>query len=454
MRRLICLFLAVAMLMPAAYAAPDTAFSNSVGLSVSLVNQNPDPALSGATVDVRLGVANTGGKAASNIMIELLPSYPFALVPGESAVQSIGTILGYQGQYDSNQKIVKYQLQVDKNAIAGNYTFKVRTYDEGSKETLSQNTLSLDVTSKARAEVASIDNSVLVPGEQSSLKFTINNVGNTPLRSLTFHWENADKIILPVGSDNTRYINYIDVGGSAELDYQVIADTNANPGLYKLDLQLTYADPATGAENKVSTIAGVYVGGGTDFDIALSDSSSGQTSFTIANIGSNPATSVSISIPEQRGLIVSGASSFIIGNLNKGDYTVASFSLQQQNRTAGYNANRTRGSQMNFTGMEAFNGSSDTVRLHIAYTDTMGARKVVEKEVKVGAQGLSSATGMAGMQGRTTQSQSILVQYQWYIIGIGGLAVLLTAYRRRESRSVLKAGSDDTSKRSPSDRKK
>lgn len=448
MRRIMPLLLIAVLLAPITYAAPDTAFSNVVGISVSLLNQNPDPALAGATVEVRLGIANTGGKAASNIMLELMPAYPFALVPGESAVQSIGTILGYQGQYDSNQKIVRYQLQVDKNAAAGNYTFKARTYDEGSKETLSQNTLSLYVTSKARAEVASIDNAVLVPGEQSSLKFTVNNVGNAPLRSLAFNWENEENIILPVGSDNTRYVKYIDVGGSAELEYQVIADNNANPGLYKLNLYLSYEDPATGAEKKISTIAGVYVGGGTDFDAAFSESSNGETSFSIANIGSNPAYSVSVSIPEQRGWRVSGSNSAMIGNLNKGDYTVASFKLQSlsamnQNRSAGRNVSYMQAmpSQAPQTFMQMQNGSQDRVLMQIAYTDTMGARKAVEKEVKVTLQNATSTDRQISMQtGTLAQTESALLAYQWQIIGIAAILVAFLAYRRHENRKLLTAG--------------
>ena len=126
----------------------------------------------------------------------------------------------------------------------------------------------------------------------------------------------------------------------------MIADTNAQPGLYKLNLYLSYGDSISNKTNKISTIAGVYVGGGTDFDVAFSDNANGQMSFTVANIGSNPANSVSVVIPEQNSWSVSGSNSVIIGNLNKGDYTVASFKLQSstgnmtsQNRAGRNNSN-------------------------------------------------------------------------------------------------------------------
>jgi len=76
---------------------------------------------------------------------------------------------------------------------------------------MTQKSLYINVKSRQSAEVIHIDKSTLVPGKESGLKFTINNVGNAPLRDLTFYWENTDNIILPVGSDNTRYIRYIEI---------------------------------------------------------------------------------------------------------------------------------------------------------------------------------------------------------------------------------------------------
>ncbi|MBI5389715.1 hypothetical protein HZB01_05050 [Candidatus Woesearchaeota archaeon] len=318
-----------------------SAIESGATISISLVNQDPDPALAGDTVEVRIGVENIGADAANNLMVEIVPSYPFEPVGEESAAQKITTLQGYQGANNLNLKILKYRVKVNKDARAGSYELKVKYYQEGSGAA-SEKTLSIAIQNRESAEIIHIDQTMLSPGKQSPLKFTINNVGNAPLRELTFHWDNDDHIILPVGSDNTQYIKYLDMGDSVDLQYQVIADTNAVPGLYKLNLYLSYDDSASNTQKNISSVAGVYVGGGTDFDVAFSENTNGGISFTIANIGNNPAYSVSIGIPEQRGWRVNGPSSVIIGNLNKGDYTVASFKLQSplagmysQNRSGG-----------------------------------------------------------------------------------------------------------------------
>jgi hypothetical protein len=433
----IMIILVLMVYTPAVYAD----LSGSTVLSVSIANYDPNPAIAGNTVDVSIGIQNTGGTTTNDLVMEIVPEYPFELVPGENAVQDVGIVQGYQAGSTENIKIVKYRMQINKDAPAGRYELKVNYYEQGSSAS-TQKSLSLDIKSKESAEVIHIDQTMIVPGKQTSLKFTINNVGNAPLRDLTFSWENDDKIILPVGSDNTKYIKYIDIGNGTDLEYQVMADTNAQPGLYKLNLHLTYQDSMQNHSTTINTFAGVYVGGGTDFDVAFSDNSNGQMSFSVANIGSNPASSVSVMIPQQPGWRVTGSNSVIIGNLNKGDYTVAGFKLQSstsntttpqdnfQNRTGrGNSTNQGRSMQ------RQANASSGGVLMQIAYTNTMGERMIVEKQVNMGSQNTASADGMTTMAGRrgAVQQESILSNPIFYVIGIVALVGIVLGHRKYKS---------------------
>ena len=338
---------------------------DATALKLSLVNQDPDPAIAGDIVEVRIGVTNIGGGAAQNLMVELSPEYPLELVPGEDAVQSVGTIKGYQD--DENMKILKYRLRVNRDATAGSYELKAKYYEEGSKA-ITTTSLSLDVESSDSAEIVYIDKTSLIPGEENNLKFTINNVGNAPLRDLSFSWQNNEKVILPVGSDNTKYVKYIDIGDSAELNYRVIADSNAEPGLYELSLSLQYDDSSSGETTEISTIAGVYVGGETDFRVAFSESTAEETSFSIANTGSNPAYSIAVTLPKQEDWTIKGSNSVIIGNLENGDYTIAGFVLQPNTNKDGI-----------------------PLKVQIEYTDTSGKSHIIDKEVLLDSSSITVA---------------------------------------------------------------
>jgi hypothetical protein len=431
------MFLVLMVCIPGVFAELGS-LADATVLSISLVNYDPNPATAGNVVEASIGVENIGSMDINDLMLEVLPEYPFELVSGETAVKSIGIIQGYTEGSNANIKIIKYRMLINKDTPAGSYELKFKYYQSGSTSS-TQKSLYLDVKNKESAEVIQIDKSTLVPGKQSSLKFTINNMGNGPLRDLTFYWENTENIILPVGSDNTKYIKYIDIGNNSDLEYQVIADTNAQPGLYKLNLYLTYEDSISNQTKKISTIAGVYVGGGTDFDVAFSDNANGQMSFSVANIGSNPANSVSVVIPEQDSWSVSGPNSVIIGNLNKGDYTVASFKLQSssnmtfQNRAARNNSYGQGRSMQRST-----NSSPDTMLMQIAYTDTMGERIVVEKEVKVGSQNIGSENGTTAFQGRRgTVQQDVFSTYIWYFLGMTVLVGGVVVHRKYKSRKLI-----------------
>ena len=340
-----------------------SSLAGSTVLSISLANLNPNPPITGEAVEVRIGIENIGGDAINDLMMEIIPEYPFSLVSGENAAKEIGIVEGYQSDDPTaNLKIIKYKLKIDKDASAGIYELKVKYYESGTSDFVKKS-LYIDIKSRTNVEIIRVDKTTLIPGKQNSLKFTINNVGNAPLRDITFNWENKDNVVLPVGSDNTRYIKYIDINEGFDLEYQVIADTNANPGLYKLGLYLTYTDSINGTMRQLATIAGVYIGGGTDFDISFAESTGSETSFSVANTGSNPAYAVLVIIPRQKDWRVSGSNSVMIGNLNSGDYTSASFKLQPLKNP--------------------ISNSSSEIVVKITYTDTMGERKVVEKNVEL-----------------------------------------------------------------------
>ena len=387
--------------------------AGSTVLSISLAGLDPNPAIAGDVVEVRIGIENIGGTTAKDLMMEILPEYPFELVPGENAVKNIGIVEGYKVDSTDNIKVIKYKMKINKDASAGSYEFKVKYYVLGSSGSVIKN-IYIDVKSRANVEVIHVDKTALVPGKQNSLKFTINNVGNAPLRDITFNWENKDNKILPVGTDNTRHIKYIDINEGFDLDYQVIADTNANPGLYKLDISMIYIDSINGTTTRLSTIAGVYIGGETDFDIAFSENTISDTSFSVANIGSNPAYAVSVIIPDQKNWRVDGSNSVMIGNLNFGDYTSASFKLSSINTIT------------SSTIPPASNSSGITIQ--IAYTDTMGERKVIEKEVKLAPQNII-------VEDKTKQKQQGDPIYM--IIGVVLVLFLVSAYKKyRKQKSI------------------
>lgn len=214
-------------------------------------------------------------------------------------------------------------------------------------------------------EVVEVSPTSLVPGEKSELSFKIENTGDVDLDNIIFSWEEKTGNILPVGSSNTKSIDELDEGDDETFDFDVFTSASAEPGLYELTLTLIY-EKENGTTTKTSK-AGIIVGGQTDFDVSVSDVSSSGIILSVANIGKNPAESVTVIIPTQSNFRVSGSSSSIIGNLDKGDYSVASFQVTSQARSSNLN-------------------------VEIQYTDTTGARQTITKSVEIQSTQQSSSS--------------------------------------------------------------
>ncbi len=206
-----------------------------------------------------------------------------------------------------------------------------------------------------------------------------------------------------------------------------MADVNANTGLYTLDVNLNFENYESKNES-IQTTAGLFVGGATDFDVSFSESSQGQTSLSVANVGNNMAYAVKISIPEQKDYRVIGSPSTIVGNLQKGDYTIASFNLTSAH-PAGEDLEATSSTvEANATGRNATSASMDTspLKVRIEYTDAKGERITVDKDVAVQTSVYtgSEAEGRSGSRDNSSGMPYLLVLV---IAGAGALIY----YRRK-----------------------
>lgn len=396
------------------------AASTSAIVKVSLLNQDPNPARAGDTVNLRFKIENTGGEAVSNFQMEIIQDYPFTVVDNEP-VKSIDTLDPYQT--GKNYINTESTIKIDKDAVQGQKQLNIR-YKYGSNDWITMG-FSINVVSKEFAQIIYVDKALVEPGIETEMKFTINNIGNAPLQNMLFSWSEPNGVILPVYSSDTKYVKYLDVGESVDLVYTVIADVNAKPGLYQLNLNLKSESTSNATANTITTKAGIFIGGQTDFDVAFSESSAGQTSLSVSNTGNNPAQSVSVKIPNQQSFRVTGTNSAIIGNLDKGDYTIVSFQIVQagsmnlSNQGSGQRRQQnSQGSQIpsraNISNQDSqmqfrVNASSNPNNLLVGidYTDTTGQRRSVEKTVPIQFRSASTTTATTTNRAGTRSSSSV-----------------------------------------------
>ncbi len=397
------------------------------GLTVDLLNQDPDPVKPGDVLEVRLSIQNTGYKDLENCLVEVKPDYPFRALAGEKLIQNIGT-LGKRSE-DDRSKVVKFKIGIENSVNEGKYPLKVYVYTNGKENKLSlTKELSIDVDSESNAEIEYISVEKMVPGKKTNLVFGIKNVGNSPLKNAMFSWECSNDVILPVGSSNVKHINLIDMGDTANVSFEVLTNVNTKPGLYKLDMVLTYDDieelktitEAGTVENQkrkeIKSKAGIYIGGTTEFDIAFMEKSpTGAYTFSISNIGNNGANSVKVSVPLQENwTITDGGNSVMLGNLQKGDYTVADFNLKP-----------------------AEIGKDLPIKFEISYTSNDGIRQVEKMEFPL----YSSPFTPSAESGVSGESGSSSLKYKAGFAMVAFVACALV-YKKRQKKIKIKSAQE------------
>lgn len=398
------------------------------GLTLDLLNQDPDPVKPGDVLEIRLSIQNTGYDDMENCVLKIKPEYPFKALAGETLEMNIGT-LGKR-YADNRQKIVKFKLGVENSVNEGKYPLKVYVYTTKDNSRLSlSNEFDIEIDSESNAEIEYISVEKMVPGQKTNLVFGIKNVGNSPLKNAMFSWDCTNDVILPVGSSNVKHINLIDIGDTENVSFDVLTNVNTKPGLYKLDMVLTYDDveelktitEAGTVENQkrkeIKSKAGVYVGGTTDFDIAFMERSpTGAYTFTISNIGNNAANSVKVSVPSQANWTVTGGSSnsVVLGNLQKGDNTIADFNLKP-------------------AAME----KELPIKFEISYTSNDGIRQTVGREIPLYSSSFTPSAESEESEGGNSSSLKYI-----------GLAILACAagaviYKKRQKKIKMKNAQEE-----------
>jgi hypothetical protein len=263
------------------------------------------------------------------------------------------------------------------------------------------------------------------PGGYVDLLFKIENWGTESAENVTFELLPTYPFSLDPGVstvNNIGTINSLQRGDDAYLiRYKLKVDKNALNG--NNEIKLKYSDGG-GSSYSIVTFNVSVSNPRTDFDIVVQDS----TTLAIANIGSNTAYSVVVKIPQQENFRVTGTSASIIGNLNAGDYTLATFQMVSTTSIANV-SNISR--RMPPTG--AFNVSTSggkNLTVEISYTDLLGIRRTVQKEVSFDSVSESAKSIIQASQSSTSIIGNNGLTY--IIIGVSGIVVVVAFLKIRK----------------------
>ena len=271
MKKILIVILILIVLSLGVNAQVMTKLSKYADVRVSFVNQEPDPAEPGKYVDVRFKFENNGSDQAKDVVIELLPEYPFSLDPGKSAVKKLGAL--HARQFGETAVIIKYKLRIDKNVVEGENELKLRYKFDGygwiEPDNFNINIQTHDAI--LAVDAVSIDKKTLEPGSSGIVKIKLANKADSILKNIKVTLGLGDLPLVPIDSTNEKSIYKIDSRQSYEFEFKVLAKPNADSGVYKVPLSVSYLDELGKSYLKNVTI-GLTIGAKPDLSITLDDS--------------------------------------------------------------------------------------------------------------------------------------------------------------------------------------
>ncbi len=354
----------------------------------------PSTIHAGDTVSLAVDVHNKG----SSITIQDLNAFldvgdqfePVSLTDIESSIVSGAT------------KTLVFSFYVNENTIPGHYPVILSlSYLRNGTLVTEQHEIIVPVTGVQNNIDVTLEPRVVNPGNQTNVIFSLTNVSGAPLSNISFSWAEENSLILPVGSDNKRYVSIIQPGEKVNVQYTVAVDPNIATGIYPLTIDLSFIDN-NGTQEQTSEI-GIIVGGTTNFEVSA-EMTTTQLSISIANIGSNNAGAVVAKLLTPLGGSSGGSNVSILGNLNKGDFTIATFALASQSTTVppstgsipsgglGQGVPNRAGGMVRDSNMSG--SLPRNIELEISYTDTTGERQSIKKTITLGASSGSFGTGL------------------------------------------------------------
>jgi len=300
-------------------------------VSITMVNHDPDPAEAGRYVTVRFKVENTGAEIAKDVVIELLPKYPFSLDPGESAVKSIGSVRSRQA--GDTGVIEDYRLKVDENALEGDNEIELR-YMANNEAWIKLEPFDIEVNPHdILLSIDSVDAPKMIkPGEENKVNINLKNLALTFIKEIKVTLDLDGLPMATIGSTNRKIIKQIEADSEATVGFNLMAESDAESQLYKVPIEIEFFDRLGTFYTKNETV-GLIVGAEPDLSVIIDDSEiyssegTGDVTIKFTNKGVTDIKFLNIVLKNGKYSILS-AEEVYVGNIDSDDYETADFKLK------------------------------------------------------------------------------------------------------------------------------
>ncbi|MBN2052624.1 COG1361 S-layer family protein [Candidatus Woesearchaeota archaeon] len=313
-------------------------------ITVTLINQEPDPVAPGNVVEVKFRVENEGSDSSQDMQVKLLTKFPFSMYGVENEIQNIGTVAGYQIGDDGVK--VKWNLLVDSNAATGDNEIE---FWYKSKDGVWTKSGDYVISVQSREAVLAInqiktDQENIVPGTVTKVSFMLENLADNTLRDINLNLDIYTELttttsitfrelpFTPIGSGNEKTLKMLAPGQSEEISFDLFTDATAESKVHKVPYTLTYYDDA-GNDFSREGVVGLLIEGKPELSVNIESTeiyrsgAKGVVEFKLVNKGFSDINFLDLILLESNDFKILSNPEVYIGSLDSDDYETAEYTL-------------------------------------------------------------------------------------------------------------------------------
>jgi len=197
-------------------------------LDISLINQDPYPAIPGEYAKIVFQINGVSNPECKEVEFELLDKFPISFDPGKDKRYTINS--GIYAKDYSSFFLAPYEVRIDKDAIKGDTPIEVQyKYSNNQVYETKQFTINIEDT-RTNFEVYIKD----YDPQTNILTFEILNIGESDVEALTIEIPKQDSIKITGSSTN--------IVGDLDSNEYTTADFKANPTDNEIKINIFYTD--------------------------------------------------------------------------------------------------------------------------------------------------------------------------------------------------------------------
>ena len=321
----------VLALCQVAYAINTVEGSN---VQVTLISQEPDPVNPGEVVNLRFKIQNLGSSPTGDLIFEIIPEYPFSMYKG-TAQQKVSSLQALQR--DNEGVILLYKIKVDEKAVEREETIDIRYRNTGSATWTYVEDFPIRI--RTRDIVISVESissfpSPIPPGDDASVNLKLKNNADSLVRDLKVQLDTSATTVpfAPVKSTTEKSLYQLDARKETTFTFNLIAEPDADGGVYKIPITITYADE-TGTTYSTTDVISLKIASIPDLLTTIdstniySKQKSGEVTIKIVNRGLTNIKLLTAKLESNKEFEVLSQEEVYIGNIDSDDYETVDFKL-------------------------------------------------------------------------------------------------------------------------------